>query len=137
MSGEKSIRRERGIWFVTAVLALVFLMAGTMKILAVDPLPDNYIKWGYPLWFLYVVGSIEILGAFVLVLRKYASLGALVLGGVMFGAFITHLVTAQWAALIAPVVLFGLLYWVGYERRDPILDMIGYKELRNAHNAHS
>lgn len=134
MNDEKQIQREKVLWTITAVLAMVFVMSGYVKLVGMDPMPANYAKWGYPQWFLYVVGMIELSGGLVLLVRKITSLAALALGGVMVGAFMTHLVAGEWAQMAVPAVLFGLLYFIGYARRETVIEMFGIHKLGEVHH---
>ena len=48
---------EQVIPTVSVLLALVFLMTGTMKL--VGAWSDRFEVWGYPVWFFYLVGLTE------------------------------------------------------------------------------
>lgn len=120
--------KEVLLWFITILVVGLFLMSGLAKLAGMDPLPANYEKWGYPDWFLYVIGAIEVASALVLIIPRFASLAALSLGGVMVGAFVTHLFFGEWSGLGVPAVLFGLLVIIGNARKDPVLEMFGERK---------
>ena len=75
--------------------------------------PDAHIQtfanWGYPLWFLYLTGVIEVggaIGLFIPATRLYA---ALMLTMTMIGAAMTHLVEEEMAAVPIPLIVLLLL----------------------------
>ncbi len=122
-----------GLWALTILLAATFFMSGASKVLFADPLPANYLKWGYPLWFLIVVGSVEIGGAAALLFPRLAAFGAVWLGLIMIGAVSTHIVSGEYAAALVPFILGDLLAIVAYARRDTLLAFLparsGHKKL--------
>lgn len=48
--------------------------------------------WGYPAWFRFVVGSGELIGAALLLSRRWRFLGAVVLFTITAGGTLTHLI---------------------------------------------
>lgn len=51
-----------------------------------------FARWGYPVWFLYLIGVMEFGGGLAILIPRIAGYGALVLATVMFGAFMTRLI---------------------------------------------
>ena len=51
---------------VSILLGLAFLGAGGSKLAGAQMHVENFARWGYPAWFQYVTGLIEVLGAPVL-----------------------------------------------------------------------
>jgi len=47
--------------------------------------------WGFPLWFLYFIGVLEILGGLLLLIPKFRPWGSLMLIFVMLGAVLTRM----------------------------------------------
>ena len=80
------------LWVLTLLLGAFFVMAGGTKLAASESQSAHFIRWGYPGWFLYLVGFLETAGAIGLLVPRLAGLSALLLGGVMVGAALTHLV---------------------------------------------
>lgn len=118
--GDRGLTGEiaKGLDLVTISLVTAFAASGIAKLAASAPMVENFQAWGYPLWFMYVVGLTEILGAFGLALpgRRLAGAslrfwGSGVLGGLMVGAVGTHLVHAEFVKLVAPITLLGALVW--------------------------
>lgn len=113
--------REIGTWILTAALAVFFILAGGLKLQGGPKQVDNFAHWGYALWFLYVVGAVETVGGIGLLVPRLAAYAALLLGGTMIGASLTHLVHNEMKAVPIPLVIIGLLALVGYARRGPIV----------------
>ncbi|MGY4282519.1 putative oxidoreductase [Bradyrhizobium sp. LM2.7] len=93
------------LWFVRGVLALVFVAAGGAKLYGVPILVEEFQHIGLGQWFRYFTGSLEIMGAILLLLPQKAALGALLLICVMIGAVITHLFFVGGSAVPAIVLL--------------------------------
>ena len=74
---------------VSVLLALVFLMTGTMKL--VGGWSDRFEMWGYPVWFFYLVGLTETAAGVALMRRRTRLYGALAVIVVMVGALFTQL----------------------------------------------
>lgn len=111
------------IWAVTAVLALIFAGAGFPKVGSMDMVLTSFEKWGYPEWFHYIVGGLEFVGAILLLIPSTATLSALVLCGIMVGAFVTHATAtpAELTMLPVNVVLFVGLAYVAWARAGEFL----------------
>lgn len=113
--------KTAGIWALTAILAAFFLIAGGLKLRGAPSQVDNFAHWGYAAWFLYVVGAVEAAGAMGLLVPRLAGFAAVLLGGTMLGAALTHLVHHEMKAVPIPLAILGLLVVVGYARRGPVV----------------
>lgn len=91
------------------ILAIFFLMAGGSKLLNPDAQAENFANWGYPIWFLYVTGIIEVGGAIGLLIPGARLSATLVLSATMVGAAVTHLSAGEMGALPVPLVILSLL----------------------------
>ncbi len=110
-----------GVWTLTVILAAFFLLAGGSKLGGAPKQVDNFAHWGYAAWFLYVVGAVEVAGAVGLLVPHVAVFSVLLLGVMMLGAALTHLVHHEMMAVPVPLVIIGLLALVGYARRGPLV----------------
>jgi uncharacterized membrane protein YphA (DoxX/SURF4 family) len=110
-----------GLWIVTVVLALAFLGAGGSKLTGAPALAENFARWGYPQWFLYVTGAIEVVAALLLLVPRTATLGAGLVLGTMVGAVLTHLKAGETSQVVVPLILLGLGVIVGLARRDEVV----------------
>ena len=57
--------KEKTLTIVTYAIAAMFLMSGGMKFMAPPEMVENFARWGFAQWFIYVVGAVEV-GAAVL-----------------------------------------------------------------------
>jgi putative oxidoreductase len=78
------------------LLGLIMVSSGGVKFLGLDFHTTQFADCGYPLWFLYVTGGIEVLGGLGLLAGLvFAPILAVLGGGViiatMIGAVLTHL----------------------------------------------
>ena len=80
-------------WLPALFLAFVFSMQGTAKFSDTSGWASAFRHWGYPVWFRWTVGVVEVAAALLLVLgRRTARYGAVLVILVMAGAMATHVV---------------------------------------------
>jgi putative oxidoreductase len=74
-------------------------------------------------WFRYVTGSVEVLGAVLLLIPRLSGLGAFMLVGAMLGAVATHLFVVGGSPLPAIILLIvtGVVAWGRRKRTMNIL----------------
>lgn len=105
-------------WIAVGLLVVLFLLQGGMKLAGASHEVQAFTeRWGYPLWFMYVVGTLEVAGAVGLLIPKLRPLAASGLFLLMLGAIATHVRVGEWMALPLPVVAAGLAAWVAWEWR--------------------
>ncbi len=109
-----------GLWVLTLLLATFFLVAGGTKLMSDPASTNNFVRWGYPTWFRFVIGVMEAWGGLLLLVPCLAGLASILLGMVMIGATATHLVHGEIEAVPVPLVLLALLALLGYARRDSV-----------------
>lgn len=100
-------------------LGVMFIMAGGVKLLGQPSQVEHFAHWGYPLWFLYVTGVVEVCGGLCLFFPKAQFWGVVVLSITMVGAAGTHLGAGELSAFPIPIVLLGLLLVVAWTMRKP------------------
>lgn len=106
------------VYAVMALLTLGFLMFGGTKLAGQQMHVENFAKWGYPSWFMYLTGLIEVVGAVLLWPQRTRLIGALLLVATMLGAIATHLVNGEGLAAAAmPIVLLLLAAFVAWSNR--------------------
>jgi putative oxidoreductase len=101
---------------VSALLALIYMLAGTAQLISADIVVERFQVWGYPVSLVPVIGLIEVIGALALLVPSIASLGAIGLGLVMVGAVVTHIAFGSPPFAIVPLALLVALAWVAYQR---------------------
>ena len=105
------------------LLALSFIAGGVAKFVpdgtfSGTPYSERFADWGYPSWFRFVVGSGEIVGAALLLVPRRRFLGAVLLGVILIGAVLTHIVNQDplSESVMAPICL-ALVGIVAYASR--------------------
>ena len=102
-----------GLWILQIGAAGMFLMVGFFKLSGDLRMVGLFDAIGVGQWFRYVTGSLEVLGAILLLTPRLSGLGALLLVGVMLGAVATHLFLVGGSPLGAIVLLIvtGVIAW--------------------------
>ena len=101
------------------VLGVMFITAGGAKLMGSHSQVEHFAQWGYPLWFLYLTGMIEVGGGICLFIPKAQFYGIVVLSMTMVGAALTHLKAGEMGAFPVPVVLLCLLLMLAWTMRKP------------------
>lgn len=102
-------------------LSLVFLASGGAKLAGLAFETVAFEKWGYPLWFMYLTGVIELAGGVGLLVGRLSALAGACLALMMIGAVSTHVVHAEWGVLFVAAALLLLLAAHAWGGRADIL----------------
>ena len=107
-----------GLWILQIGAAGMFLMVGFLKLSGDPQMVGLFDAIGLGQWFRYVTGSLEVLGAILLLVPRLSGLGALLLVGVMLGAVPTHLFVVGGSPLseIILLIVTGVIAWGRRER---------------------
>jgi putative oxidoreductase len=112
------------LWTLQVLVALAFVAAGSGKLLGSADMIALFDAVGIGQWFRYVTGSLEVLGALLLIVPGKTALGAVLLACVMAGAVVAHLTILHTAAT-APLVLFALTAIIAWGRRSQLAGLLG------------
>src|SRR6202171_349684 len=112
------------LWTLEVLVALAFVAAGSGKLLGSPDMIALFDAIAIGQWFRYVTGSLEALGALLLIVPGKAAFGAVLLACVMAGAVVAHL-TVLHTAPTAPLVLFALTALISWERRSQLAGLLG------------
>src|SRR6266852_5791962 len=112
------------LWMLQVLVALAFVAAGSGKLSGSPDMIALFDAVGIGQWFRYVTGSLEVLGALLLIVPGKTAFGAVLLACVMVGAVVAHL-TVLHTAPTAPLVLFALTALIAWGRRSQLTDFIG------------
>ena len=112
------------LWVVQILLAIVFLMAGGMKIIqSKEKLDESGFAEDFSQNTIRLIGVLEVLGAIGLVLPALTGiltwltpLAAVGLALTMVGAALTHLRRGEYPNIIVTVIIFALAIFVVYGR---------------------
>lgn len=109
---------------LTVALAIIFLLSGGAKLLSLEFEVQAFMRWGYPLWFMYLIGVAEVVGAISLLLRPLSGLAALALTGLMTGAVLTHIVHLEAGmGALAAIILLAVVT-VAWHRRHAVFGVV-------------
>jgi uncharacterized membrane protein YphA (DoxX/SURF4 family) len=100
------------LWVFALFLAWVFVRQGTAKFSDTSGWARAFRAWHFPVWFRVVIGMLETSAALLLLTRRTAFAGALIIIVVMIGAMATHVYWArpgQVTSEILPLVLATLV----------------------------
>ena len=95
-------------------LAAFFVVGSLSNIIAPSPIYEEYLKWGYPRWFHFVTGSLELTTAVLLAWTPTRLWGAALGCTVMLAAFATVTLHGEYAHGVAPLVVAALTILVGW-----------------------
>jgi putative oxidoreductase len=107
------------LWVVRGLLALAFASAGGAKLYGVPMLVEEFQHMGLGQWFRYFTGTLELLGAVLILLPSLAAFGAVLLICIMIGATLMHLLVIGGSPVPA-LVLLALSAIVAYVKRGQI-----------------
>jgi putative oxidoreductase len=115
-----------GLWILQIGAAGMFLMVGFFKLSGDPRMVGLFDAIGVGQWFRYVTGSLEVLGAILLLTPRLSGLGALLLVGTMLGAVATHLFLVGGSPLGAIILLIvtGVIAWGRRKRTMNLLAKI-------------
>ncbi|MFD6104275.1 DoxX family protein [Nocardia salmonicida] len=118
------------VWIVSGLLAAMFLVAGSMKLVKSKEqlLADPKMGWAEPFseGLIKFIGAVEVAGALGLILPGVFDIAtwlvpaaAVGLAVVMAGAIVTHGRRGEWPNVVMTVVLLALAVFVAVERIGP------------------
>jgi putative oxidoreductase len=100
-------------WAVRLGVALVYVGIGCEKVF---PSRDSYwvkifTEIGLGQWFMYLTGTIQIMGGLLMITPRTALFGATLLAGTMIGAILTHLflLNTGFGGAVIPAAFLGLI----------------------------
>lgn len=120
---QKSKGNTIGLWALSGLLAVLFLMSGGSKLAGAEQHVQGFAHWGWPDWLRLVVGAVEVTAAVLLLIPRVAFFGGSALAVVMAGATYTHLFRATGEAGMAvfTIILLSLTALVAFARRPEAL----------------
>lgn len=79
------------VWTLQITVFIVFLITGISKIVGTENMMTLFIKIGLGEWFRYLTGSLEVIGALLILFPRSAFWGGFMLASLTIGEFFTHL----------------------------------------------
>jgi putative oxidoreductase len=104
------------VWTCAILLAVAFVLVGGSKLNGTSGIrwDGRFIGWGYPAGTAAVVGVLEILGGLGVLIPRWRRPAAMLLIALMLGALCTHVLHAEFARVIPPLVLGVLALLVSW-----------------------
>ena len=91
------------------VLTLGFLLPAVTKFLPEFGWVGRFAGWGYPAWFVPVIGSLELLGVIGLWVPRARQGAVALLAAIMLGAIYTNVTHPPLSEIVRPVIFLALL----------------------------
>lgn len=95
-------------------LSAFFVVGSLSNIFAPGSIYGEYLKWGYPRWFHFVTGSLELTAAILLFRAPSRPLGAALGCTVMLAAVATVIIHGEYGHAVPPLVVAALSLLVGW-----------------------
>lgn len=113
---EKVGQMSKIFWRQVSALALAafFVVGSLSNIFAPGPIYEEYLRWGYPHWFHFVTGSLELTTAVLLVQARTRLWGAALGCAVMLAALATVTLHGEYGHGVPPLIVATLLIIVGW-----------------------
>lgn len=112
---------------ITVLLSLAFLATGIMKLTGAEMVKAGFEGWGYPIFFMYIIGICEVAGAIGFWLRRFSYAAKVCIILLMAGAVLTHLVFDTFQEAMAPIILIiltAVVLWLHRKERDTNDDLM-------------
>jgi hypothetical protein len=104
-------------------LAAFFVVGSLSNIFAPGSIYEEYLRWGYPYWFHFVTGSLELATAVLLAQSRTRSWGAALGCTVMLAALATVTLHGEYGHGLPPLVAATISIIVGWIAwRKPLLN---------------
>jgi len=101
-------------------LAAFFVVGSLSNIIAPRSIIEEYLKWGYPHWFHFVTGSLELMTAVLLARAQTRVWGSALGCTVMLAALGTVTLHGEYGHGVAPLVVATLsivVGWIAWRKR--------------------
>jgi hypothetical protein len=101
-------------------LAAFFVVGSLSNIFVPGSIYEEYLRWGYPHWFHFVTGSLELTTAILLARARTRLLGAALGFIVMSAALATVIIHGEYGHGVPPLVVATLstvVGWISWRKR--------------------
>ncbi len=100
-----SLIRQISGWVVSLLLAFVFLGAGGAKLAGQPMMIEQFRSFGYPIWFMYLIGVVEFSCAVLVLIPRMRRIAAVGLACIMVGAMGSLLLHGPHERVAGPAIL--------------------------------
>ena len=105
---------------IRIILSIIFLLSGGAKLASLQIEILAFERWGYPLWFMYFIGAVEVIGGICLLLNWLAALASAGLAAMMVGALVTHIKFNEWGMRAVATTIFIMLVFFAVRNNQDI-----------------
>ena len=105
------------LWLATLFLVWVFVRQGWSKFSDDSGWARAFRHWHYPDWFRVAIGVLEVLAAALLLWRRSATVGAILIAVVMLGGMATHIYWGKPQQVTSEILPLVLATLVAFARR--------------------
>jgi uncharacterized membrane protein YphA (DoxX/SURF4 family) len=116
----KEIAREIVLWVFALFLTWVFIRQGLAKFDDTSGWARAFRTWHFPVWFRILIGMIETSAAVLLLWKRTAFVGAVLVMAVMLGAMATHVYWGRPEQITSEVLPLALSTMVALGRRKDL-----------------
>jgi uncharacterized membrane protein YphA (DoxX/SURF4 family) len=109
---------------ISILLALIFVASGLAKLASLEFELVAFERWGYPIWFMYLIGTIEVVGGIGLIIQRFSAAAGAALALMMIGAIGTHMIHSEWGMLAAASLIFLISAVRAYLGRAEVRSLI-------------
>ena len=109
---------------LSILLALIFLASGLAKLASLEFELAAFERWGYPIWFMYLIGVVEVAGGVGLIIQRFSAAAGAALALMMIGAIGTHVMHSEWGMLAAAGTIFLMSAVRAYNGREDVRSLI-------------
>jgi uncharacterized membrane protein YphA (DoxX/SURF4 family) len=109
---------------MSILLALIFLASGLAKLASLEFELVAFERWGYSIWFMYLIGAVEVVGGLGLLMHRFSAAAGAALAIMMIGAIATHVIHSEWGMLTAASLIFLMSAVRAYLGRTDVRPLI-------------
>lgn len=117
MRGRRDVVIDIVLWIFALFLAWVFIRQGIDKFSDTSGWARAFRMWHFPVWFRILIGVLETSAAFLLLTRRTAFAGAVIIMVVMLGAMGTHIYWGRPGQVTSEILPLFLSTMVALGRR--------------------
>jgi putative oxidoreductase len=124
-ASEPSKGKVIATWVLSGLVAAMMLTAGVPKLMGQEKAVQGFAAMGFPSWFVYLIGVMEVGGAILLLIPKTAVFGVVILGVTMIGAVGTMLKMGNIPGALVPFAFLVAIGIIGWLRQDQFRKLLG------------
>ncbi|WGY72991.1 DoxX family protein [Burkholderia cepacia] len=94
---------------LATIVAVLFAIAGVVNLARLGATKRDFARWGYPAWFQWLCGALELFSAALLPGQQTRVLGLTLVGAIMIGALFTLIRNREPFGHLAPALIFSAL----------------------------